>query len=195
MSIPKIWEEEFQVRSFQMDPKQRAHLTTIANLLQEVAGNHASHAGFGFEDMSRRNQVWVLARLKIVVDAYPKWQDELKVITWSRGRKGIFYLRDFLIKNAAGDLLVSATSSWAAINRKSRRPELVTDLEDRLYSNKDAVALDEELGRIPELENPQGEANKKVEYTDIDLVYHILKDLSALRLALLERRCRAYGTA
>ena len=82
-------------------------------------------------------------------------------------------MRDFLIKNEAGDLLVSATSSWAAINRKSRRPALVNDLEDRLYSNKEQVAIYEELGRIPELDNPLGEANKKVEYTDIDLVYHV----------------------
>ena len=82
-----------------MDPKSRAHLTSICNFLQEGAGAHAESAGFGFEDMMKRNQVWVLSRLKIEIEDYPIWQQEVELKTWSRGRDGIFYFTKRLCNN------------------------------------------------------------------------------------------------
>ena len=75
MDIENIWEEDFSILSFHMDPKSKAHLTSICNFLQEGAGAHAEHAGFGFEGMMKRNQVWVLSRLKVVIDRYSIWRE------------------------------------------------------------------------------------------------------------------------
>lgn len=173
MSLPRIWEENFRILSFYMDPKKRAHLVAICNFLQEVAGTHASSAGFGYEDMLKRNQVWVLSRLKIVIDQYPVWQENIKLKTWSRGQEGIFYVRDFGIENEKNQSMIKATSSWAAINVKTRRPEVVEGLEEGLYSVKDKIAIDEKLGKLPGLSNPIFIRKRKVEYTDIDLIYHV----------------------
>jgi len=173
MTIPKIWEENFQVHSFQMDPKGKAHLTTICNFLQEGASRHAEKAGFGYEDMMNRNQVWVLALLKVEIDAYPDWKDHLKLLTWPRGKQGIFYIRDFIIKNIKEKPVIKATSSWAAINIKTRRPEVVDGIEKRLISFKEKVANDEKLDKLPELLNPDLMRKRQIEYTDIDLVYHV----------------------
>ena len=173
MTTPKIWEENFQVHSFQMDPKGKAHLTTICNFLQEGASRHAEKAGFGYEDMMNRNQVWVLARLKVVIDAYPDWKDQLKLLTWPRGKQGIFYIRDFIIQNIKEQPVIKATSSWAAINIKTRRPEVVDGIEKGLISLKEKVAIDEKLDKLPELSNPDLMRKRQIEYTDIDLVYHV----------------------
>jgi acyl-ACP thioesterase len=173
MSIPKIWEEDFRILSFHMDPTQKAHLTTICNFLQEAAGAHASAAGFGYEDMLKRKQVWVLSRLKLIVDHYPNWREHVKLKTWSRGQDGIFYIRDFTIDDEKGQTIIKATSSWAAINVESRRPEIVDGLEEGLYSMRDTVAIKEKLGKLSDLENPVLIRKRKVEYTDIDLIYHV----------------------
>ena len=173
MSIPTIWEEDFNILSFHMDPTQKAHLTSICNWLQEVAGSHANSAGFGYEDMLKRKQVWVLTRLKLILDQYPHWREQIKLKTWSRGQEGIFYVRDFKIENEKGENIIAATSSWAAINVETRRPEVVEGLEEGLYSVKDAVAIDEKLGKLPDLDNPVLIRKRKVEYTDIDLIYHV----------------------
>lgn len=173
MSIPKIWKEDFTVQSFHMDPKRRAHLTSICNFLQEVAGNHADKAGFGYKEMLDKNQIWVLSRLKVVVDKFPAWNEKININTWSRGKEGIFYIRDFEIDNQQMKTIIKATSSWAAINVKSRRPEIVQGLEEGLYSLKDQLALNETLGKLPELSKPCFVRKRIIEYTDIDLVYHV----------------------
>ncbi len=172
-SIQDIWVEDFRVQSFHMDPTGRALITSICNLLQEGASMHAEKAGFGFEKMYSRNQFWVLTRLKVVVDTYPHWMDELTLQTWSRGNNGIFYLRDFFIKNNRQETIVRATSSWAALNTKTRRPELVAGLEDGLHTHAETIALEDKLEKLPELHNPVLMRTRLIEYTDIDIVFHV----------------------
>lgn len=173
MIVDNIWEEQFSILSYHMDPKRKAHITAICNFLQEGAGAHAAHAGFGFEAMMNRNQVWVLSRLKIEIEKYPTWNDQVKLKTWSRGREGIFYVRDFQIEDNYKNVIISATSSWAALNIKKRRPEIVEGLEEGLHSQKDKFAIGENLEKLPELTNLNFMRNRHIEYTDIDLVYHV----------------------
>lgn len=173
MSIQKIWEEEFRILSFHMDPKGKAHLTSICNFLQEGAGAHADSAGFGFDDMMKRSQVWVLTRLKVVIENYPAWQEQIKLKTWSRGKEGIFYVRDFNIEDTNKKVIIKATSSWAALNFRTRRPEIVEGLEKGLFSLKETKAFNEKLTKLPKLSNPEFMRKRRIEYTDIDLVYHV----------------------
>ena len=77
------------------------------------------------------------------------WKDHLQLTTWSRGNEGIFYIRDFIISDLQGNPLVNASSSWAAINIRSRRPELVKGLEEGLYSYKEKRAIDDPPGKLP----------------------------------------------
>lgn len=173
MAIPKSWEQSFHIHTFQMDPRGKAHLTAICNFLQEAASMHALKAGLGFDDMVNRNQVWVLTRLMVQIEKYPSWNDHLALHTWSRGNEGIFYLRDFFFLNERGSEIIRATSSWAALNLKTRRPELVDGLEDKLYSQKEKVALVDRLEKLPELTQPTHMRKYSIQYTDIDIVYHV----------------------
>jgi medium-chain acyl-[acyl-carrier-protein] hydrolase len=171
--LPTIWTEDFRIQSFHMDPTGSALITSICNFLQEGASMHAEKAGFGFEQMYRRNQFWVLTRLKIVIDSYPHWMDELTLKTWSRGKNGIFYLRDFFIENNHQKPIIKATSSWAALSIKTRKPEVVAHLEDGLKTYGEEIALEERLEKLPELQSPVLLRTRKIEYTDIDIVFHV----------------------
>lgn len=168
-----VWTENLRIQSFHMDPTGSALITSICNFLQEGASMHAEKAGFGFEQMYSRNQFWVLTRLKIVIESYPHWMDELTLKTWSRGKNGIFYLRDFFIENNHQKPIIKATSSWAALNTKSRKPEVVTHLEDELKTHSEEIALEERLEKLPELQTPVLLRTRKIEYTDIDIVFHV----------------------
>lgn len=173
MLVDRLWKEKFKILSFHMDPRSKAHITSLCNFLQEGAGAHAENTGFGFDDMMSRNQVWVLSRLKVEIEEYPAWNDDIVLHTWSRGREGIFYLRDFEIKNIHNDTIVKASSSWAAINTKTRRPGIVEGLEEGLLSNKDKNAFKESLDKLPDITNQKLLRKRKIEFTDIDLVYHV----------------------
>lgn len=173
MAAEKIWQENFSVLTFHMDPQGKAHLSAICNFLQEGASMHAESAGFGFQEMAKRNQVWVLTRLKVIIHRYPLWKENLKLTTWSRGKEGIFYIRDFEIFDGYGKSIAVATSSWAAINTRTRRPEIVDGLEDGLHSFREKKAVEEQLGKLPPSTAPEFVRKREIEYTDIDLVYHV----------------------
>jgi len=134
---------------------------------------HAQNAGFGFDAMLQRNQVWVLTRLKIEIEHYPVWNDQLSLETWSRGNEGIFYLRDFHIANEEEKIIIKATSSWAALNFRTRRPERVEGLEEKLLSLKDQIALDDKLEKLTELTDPKLVKQYQIQFSDIDIVYHV----------------------
>ena len=73
-------------------------------------------------DLIKDNIVWVLSRMKVSYLSSPKWEDEVELTTWHKGREGVFSLRDFEITPAGGGSpLVQATSSWLLIDAGTRR--------------------------------------------------------------------------
>ncbi len=173
ISAPKTWEKTFYIHTYHLNPKGLAQLTAICNLLQEGASRHAEARGFGFDDMAKRRQTWVLSRLFVEVERYPAWKEAIKLTTWSRGHEGIFYLRDFILEDERGQIVARATSSWAAINTKTRRPELVEGLEDQLHSIKDKLATGKKLDKLPPLVQPEFLKKHRISYSDIDILYHL----------------------
>ena len=173
MSVPKTWEETFHIHTYHLNPKGLTQLTALCNFLQEGASRHAEGRGFGFDEMAKRGQTWVLSRLLVEVERYPAWQEAIKLTTWSRGHEGIFYLRDFILEDKNGQVVARATSSWAAINTRTRKPELVDGLEDQLHSVKDRLAIGKKLDKLPPLVQPEFMRKHRVSYSDIDILYHL----------------------
>jgi medium-chain acyl-[acyl-carrier-protein] hydrolase len=168
-----IWTEAFKVRSYQMDMKARATITAIAGWLQEVAGNHASYMGFGYNQMKQSGLYWLLTRVKIHVHSYPEWGEDLEVNTWVVNAEKFFSRRDFEIRNKEGNTIVSASTGWMLVNAFEKRPQLVESLSRNIDLLKDKLALNEELQKIEALENPDSTHLYKVKYSDIDIVNHV----------------------
>ena len=98
-------------------------MPSICNYLQEAASIHAGELGFSKSDFdhSGENISWVLTRLIVNMEAYPKWGDEVIVETFPRGGRRIAAWRDFEIKNSDGTVLGVATSEWMIIDLTARK--------------------------------------------------------------------------
>ncbi len=114
---------EFDVRTYECGPDGRASLPTICNYLQEAASRNAESLKFSKTnfDAAGENISWVLTRLRVKMDRYPRWEDRATVATWPSGGRRIVAYRDFEIRDAAGAHLGSATSEWMLIDLSSRR--------------------------------------------------------------------------
>ena len=174
MAAAGIWAENFRVRSYETDPTGQASVPSICNYLQEVAGNHAFHLGVSVEQLQDQRLTWVLTRLRVNVDEYPRWRDEVKVETWPSGIDGLFATRDFLVLDSAGRRIARATSGWMMIDLERRRPirmpEVVTSLEtpDRERAVADAFA------RLPAPPSSATDAGPVgVLYDDLDVNGHV----------------------
>lgn len=173
MSASAVWKESFRVRSYETDPTGRASIATICNYLQEAAGNHAFSLGVSVEHFHDRPHTWMLARLRVLIDRYPRWRDDVTIETWPCGVERLFAMRDYLILDGVGGPLGRATSAWMLIDLERRRPvrmpETVTSLElpDRRRAlGSSAAALSE----------PTAETKSetvRVEYNDLDVNGHV----------------------
>ena len=114
---------QFKVRSYECGPDGRATLPTICNLLQEAASRHAASLGVGKGDVAAagENISWVLTRMVVKMDRYPKWGDEVTVETFPRGGRKIVAWRDFEVKDAKGETLGVASSEWMIIDLATRK--------------------------------------------------------------------------
>lgn len=173
-SPTRIWDETFRVRSYEAGANRCASILSISNYLQEAAGNHAFVLGVAIDQLMMQNLSWVLSRLRVHMDVYPKWRDEVRITTWPCGVERLFAYRDFEIHGADGRRLGEATSAWLLLNVQKRRParmiESVHDFAvlDRPRSFEDG--LGERLAPLPHAEI---ERAFRVRLSDLDVNHHV----------------------
>jgi acyl-ACP thioesterase len=162
----------FVVSSYDLNPRGKARLTTMANYFQEMAYHHANQLGFGYKDMNRRQTMWVLSRMRIRMDQYPVWDDQVSVETWHKGMDRIFGLRDFRVKNEAGKVLGVASSAWLILDSRTRRP--VRPESDVLHKGRGAGSVFEtQLAKIRLPEHMIKNTPREVQFSDLDIVGHV----------------------
>lgn len=172
MQTASVWTESFRVRSYEADPGGRASIQTMCNYLQEAASNHAAELGVSIEHLTKENLIWMLARLRVEVDAYPGWRDEVTVETWPSGSDRLYATRDFLVRSDR-ELLARGTSAWLLVDAKRRRPvrqpEFITGIElpDRQRALEDLPA------KLPHPPEPVREHLVRVRFSDQDLIGHV----------------------
>lgn len=103
-------------------PDFRVSLAALGNHFQEIAGQHAAQLGVGITQLQEQGCTWFLRAFQIRIKRLPRWSEPLEVTTWPSNIKGrLIAIRDFLITDAEGNVLVEATSDWAYINLKNQR--------------------------------------------------------------------------
>lgn len=144
---------------------------------QEIANNHATSLGFGYNQFIERNIAWVLSRMKVRFIRSPKWLDDVSLTTWHKGISGLFSLRDFEVRSAKDEsVLIAATSSWLIINLETRRM-LRTDhavaQESYISSVVRKNAIDCECEKLISPIDLKGCGTHTVQYSDIDFNHHV----------------------
>jgi medium-chain acyl-[acyl-carrier-protein] hydrolase len=123
----------YEVGSFQVHPDGNISLTSLADLLQEVAWRHADSADFG-RNLLDTHQIWILSRLEIKVEKFPKWGEKIRLFTGGRGADKLFAFREFLVWDENNQVLARGMSSWLlvhAVTKRIQKPESV--LPARLF--------------------------------------------------------------
>jgi medium-chain acyl-[acyl-carrier-protein] hydrolase len=141
------WTEKFRVRSYECSPDGKLSIVSLANYLQEIAGNHARELGLALGQIGRLT--WVLHRLRIDTLSRPDWGSDAEIKTWPSGHDGLSANREFFVYDGSGELCARATSQWLLLDLDRRRP----------------VRLPAEVTELrpPDLELPLGKAQRLVE--------------------------------
>ncbi|KAG8657432.1 hypothetical protein MANES_03G066532v8 [Manihot esculenta] len=181
-----VFRQNFSIRSYEIGADRTASIETLMNHLQETALNHVKTAGLlgdGFgstPEMSKRNLIWVVTRMQVLVDHYPTWGDVVQVDTWvsASGKNGM--RRDWLVRDSkTGETLTRASSVWVMMNKLTRRlskiPEEVRGEIEPYFLNSDPV-VDEDSRKLPKLDDNTADYVRKgltPRWSDLDINQHV----------------------
>lgn len=144
------------------------------DLAQEAANLHAKILGFGYDDLIVSRTAWVLSRMHVVFTDTPKWREDVCLATWHKGLNRLFFLRDFLITDMAGNPRVKATTSWLVLNLDTRRlvrdPEL---LDGDTICSENVLETPADKVVMPKDVEPELVMEHSVAYSDLDMNGHV----------------------
>lgn len=168
---PYLFEKEFIVQTYETDQRGFARPVALLNYLQAAAGEHAARLKVSVADLRASGHTWVLSRIHLVMERYPRGGHTVHLKTWPASRDTLFTVRDFKLYDR-GVLIGRATTSWAVLNLKSRRPVKLANVLS-MYPINAARALDDPFATLPLCEAPEHELSLPVLRGDLDLNRHV----------------------
>jgi acyl-ACP thioesterase len=167
-----VHRESFQIRSYEVDPLGRLQIPILCRLLQEVATTHASMLGVAVETLLERGTAWVLSRLHLTLDRWPRSGDELLIETWPEAMSRLVVERRFALATPDGDPLASASTLWVILDLERRRPvRLPSDAWNRFHDHE-IGSEPVKAGKLAVPDPFDRELGFTVRRSDVDLAGH-----------------------
>jgi acyl-ACP thioesterase len=116
------YKESYTIRASETGPTGKTRVDSIANYLQEIAGNHASVLNFDVTDLQKNEMTWVLHQLHLKMERMPDWRESIEIETWPSSGDRLRAYRDFRITDSEHNEIGVALSYWVIMDMKSRRP-------------------------------------------------------------------------
>ncbi|XP_058727623.1 palmitoyl-acyl carrier protein thioesterase, chloroplastic-like [Vicia villosa] len=180
-----VFRQSFPIRSYEIGADKTASIETLMNHLQETALNHVKTIGLlgdGFgstPEMCKKNLIWVVTRMQIVVDRYPVWGDVVQVDTWvsASGKNGM--RRDWLVRDTkTGEVMTRASSVWVMMNKLTRKlskiPEEAKEEIEPYFVNSNSV-LNEDNKKLTKLDDTAEyiRTGLSPRWNDLDVNQHV----------------------
>lgn len=154
-----------------VDLARRWNMAAILTAMQTVADLHANLLEAGRDHVLAKGAYWVIARLRVEMERYPQYMDEVSLTTWPGKPDRLTYPRYFNFHDQSGPL-GSATSMYMLLDTQTH--EIISPAKMDLYSMIDI--LPDTCARPTKI-RPVGEPVKTLHrtpvYSDIDLNRHM----------------------
>jgi acyl-ACP thioesterase len=173
MQASTTWSEETSIKSSETDFQKRLKLSSFFERMQDLASDHASRLGVGYEALQKRELAWVLSRKKVVFYDFPQMGETIHLETWPKGiQQKLFFMRDHEMRAADGRRLATSTSAYVLVSTRVRRIVLPNALDMPLPDNSGRSAIDELLEKLLPEEDLSPCHTLTVGYSALDIMGH-----------------------
>ena len=165
--------QKFIIPCYLADASWRLKPASFMDLAQEAANQHANILGFGYDDLIASRTAWILSRMHVEFVDTPKWRENITLTTWHKGLNRLFFLRDFILTDDAGNARVKATTSWLVMNLDTRR--LVRDpnlMDEGTTCSENVLEIPADKVQMPKDAEPELVMEHVVGYSDVDMNAH-----------------------
>ncbi len=164
---------EYYLTAAQCNAQQELPVPSLIRHIIDVATAHANLIGVGAVRLAEDDNTWVLSRISIVMDSYPRMHSKYSITTWIESFARFFSERNFVIRDEDGKALGYARTVWVCINRTTRRPADISAIASGVTKDPERPCPIPPIGK---LHAPQSFDTRR-EYTfrvcDIDFNHHV----------------------
>ena len=165
--------QQFTIPSYQVDRYKRLTVSYLLNLMQEVAWQHSTSCGAGWQDLKKENCFWALTKMHIRIHRMPEWLETIDLHTWGKPGPFVVQPRDFEMYDADGNLLMQATSDWVILDFTTFRPQRLEHFNDKIACVAGKHALETPAPTILPMKKADEGPVHAVLFSDIDVNQHV----------------------
>ncbi len=149
---------------------------SFLDLAQQMAVKAAQVQSFSDDALKAHDCAWILARMQTRFESKVRFDEKIHLDTWHRGLDGLYFIRDYQLKDSEGRVAVNSTSSWIVMNLESRRicrgEEVMSLIPSESQSSDKAIE-----SPCPKIAFPKGAELKeigthRVNWSDVDYNGH-----------------------
>lgn len=168
-----IYSEKFFLSAGEANAEGEMSLPLLVAKLIDIATAHANSLHFGNPDMTEHNAGWVLSRIALQMERYPKANEQYMLSTWVERWTRRFSVRCFMVSDAEGRPLGYARSVWMILSTVTREslPLSIFDFKPELELRDKCPAIDTEKHRP--LDPDTATAHYTFRYCDLDFYRHV----------------------
>lgn len=170
--MSKIIKLTYKIRIDEVDNRHFLTVPNLAKYLQEVAWEASILRQNSVNDLQEQGLTWVLSRLQVQMDKYPKYADEITFETWGASFDKYFVYRNFRIFDSTDTLIGKATSSWLIVNIEQGKmiPMPQEVVEAFIVDNGEMIPMNKT--KIPNISEATNEYKTQVRWSDLDINQH-----------------------
>lgn len=141
-----------RIRYSECDHNGRLTLPALIELFQDCSIFHSEAIGFGPSRLKNEHKAWVLTHWHLVVERYPRLNEQVVAGTFASGFKTVSAHRNFYLLDEAGETIAKANSTWGFVDLQAGKPVRPSAEHVAAYGILDPLDMpkEERHVRVPE---------------------------------------------
>ncbi|MDD2979854.1 MAG: thioesterase [Hespellia sp.] len=131
-----------RVRYSEIDHTGTMTIPSLINYFQDCSTFQSEDLGVGLELLKEKHRAWLLNSWQIEFVRMPKMGERITVGTFAHEFKGLFGMRNFFLKDSAGEYLAYANSAWFYLDTENGRPCKPDQQEIALYGSEPKLKME-----------------------------------------------------
>lgn len=166
--------KKYKITFNDIDFRKKLKLSTIFNYFQEVGDIHSQHTGGAATVLQQEyGLTWVLTRIRVDIERYPIWNEEVILQTWLHKPKKYQIERDFIVKDLRGNIIIKAISNWVVFDINERKMKSIDFFKTDFCEYIDEKAIDCDFRKIKNVEDVDIVYKRLIGCSDIDANKHL----------------------